>query len=314
MCITSPANTTSSTRIAARLTLSVTEKVRKARAGTVFDDSGVHFIGLVNVVDLKGGGLGNLGAEQLAWLEDDLKGKADSTPVVIFAHIPLWVIYPEWGWGTQDGTRALELLKRFGSVTILNGHIHQLIQKVEGNMTFHTAMSTAFPQPAPGSAPSPGPMLVPRREAPQHARSHQRQGRARQKAARDRRYDARRLTRGRNDMPEYSMQRRQALFPARGDALSGILLVPRAEAQSKAEVKIDNFVFAPETLTIAVGTSVTWVNHDDIPHTVVENNMAFRSKALDTNDSYSFTFTKAGTYDYFCSLHPHMKGKIVVTP
>lgn len=126
-----------------------------------FDDNGVHFIGLVNVVDLKGGGLGNLGAEQLAWLEDDLKAKSDSTPIVVFAHIPLWVVYPQWGWGTQDGTRALEFLKRFGSVTVLNGHIHQIIQKVEGNVIFHTALSTAFPQPAPGAAPSPGPMLVP---------------------------------------------------------------------------------------------------------------------------------------------------------
>jgi 3',5'-cyclic AMP phosphodiesterase CpdA len=126
-----------------------------------FDDHGVHFVGLVNVVDLTGGGLGNLGEAQLAWLADDLRGKADSTPIVVFAHIPLWVVYSEWGWGTQDGTRALELLKRFGSVTVLNGHIHQIIQKVEGNMTFHTARSTAFPQPAPGTASSPGPMLVP---------------------------------------------------------------------------------------------------------------------------------------------------------
>jgi 3',5'-cyclic AMP phosphodiesterase CpdA len=126
-----------------------------------FDDRGVHFIGLVNVVDLKGGGLGNLGAEQLAWLEADLKDRSSSTPIVVFAHIPLQVIYREWGWGTEDGTQALTLLKRFGSVTILNGHIHQLAQKVEGNMTFHTALSTAFPQPAPGAAPSPGPMLVP---------------------------------------------------------------------------------------------------------------------------------------------------------
>jgi len=126
-----------------------------------FDDHGVHFIGLVNVVDLKGGGLGNLGAEQLAWLEADLKDRSNSTPIVVFAHIPLQVLYREWGWGTEDGTQALALLKRFGSVTILNGHIHQLAQKVEGNMTFHTALSTAFPQPAPGSAPSPGPMLVP---------------------------------------------------------------------------------------------------------------------------------------------------------
>jgi 3',5'-cyclic AMP phosphodiesterase CpdA len=126
-----------------------------------FDDHGVHFIGLVNVVDLKSGGLGNLGAEQLAWLEADLKDKSASTPIVVFAHIPLQVLYKEWGWGTEDGTQALALLKRFGSVTILNGHIHQLAQKVEGNMTFHTALSTAFPQPAPGSAPSPGPMVVP---------------------------------------------------------------------------------------------------------------------------------------------------------
>ena len=126
-----------------------------------FDANGVHFIGLVNVVDLKSGGLGNLGAEQLAWLEDDLRDKSNSTPIVVFAHIPLYVLYEQWGWGTDDGARALALLKRFGSVTVLNGHIHQLAQKVEGNMTFHTALSSAFPQPAPGSAPSPGPMLVP---------------------------------------------------------------------------------------------------------------------------------------------------------
>lgn len=126
-----------------------------------FDDHGVHFVGLVNVVDLKAGGLGNLGAEQLAWLEDDLKDKSASTPIVVFAHIPLYVLYQQWGWGTADGQRALALLKRFGSVTVLNGHIHQLAQKVEGNMTFHTALSTAFPQPAPGTAPSPGPMVVP---------------------------------------------------------------------------------------------------------------------------------------------------------
>jgi 3',5'-cyclic AMP phosphodiesterase CpdA len=126
-----------------------------------FDDHGVHFIGLVNVVNLQAGGLGNLGAEQLAWLEADLKGKSNGTPIVVFAHIPLQVLYREWGWGTEDGTQAFALLKRFGSVTILNGHIHQLAQKVEGNLTFHTATSTAFPQPAPGTAPSPGPVVVP---------------------------------------------------------------------------------------------------------------------------------------------------------
>jgi len=125
-----------------------------------FDANGVHFVGLVNVMDLKGGGMGNLGNEQLAWLENDLKSRTASTPIVIFAHIPLWVIYKDWGWGTEDGERALGLVKRFGSVTVLNGHIHQIIQKVEGNVAFHTARSTAFPQPAPGTAPSPGPMKV----------------------------------------------------------------------------------------------------------------------------------------------------------
>jgi 3',5'-cyclic AMP phosphodiesterase CpdA len=125
-----------------------------------FDANGVHFIGLVNVVDLKAGGLGNLGNAQLEWLESDLKGRSASTPVVVFAHIPLWTIYPEWGWGTDDSARALDYLKRFGSVTVLNGHIHQVMQKVEGNLTFHCARSTAFPQPAPGAAPSPGPMKV----------------------------------------------------------------------------------------------------------------------------------------------------------
>src|SRR4051794_24211321 len=110
--------------------------------------------------DLKAGGLGTLGDEQLQWLEGDVKGLSSSTPVVVFAHIPLWSVYPEWGWGTDDSARALSYLKRFGSVSVLNGHIHQVMQKVEGNVTFHTAMSTAFPQPAPGSAPSPGPMKV----------------------------------------------------------------------------------------------------------------------------------------------------------
>ena len=124
-----------------------------------FDQKGVHFIGLSNVMALEG--LGKLGADQLAWLKDDLSAKKTSTPIVVFAHIPLWTVYPDWGWGTADGGEALSYLKRFGSVTVLNGHIHQTMQKVEGNVTFHTAMSTAFPQPAPGSAPSPGPMKVP---------------------------------------------------------------------------------------------------------------------------------------------------------
>lgn len=126
-----------------------------------FDEGGVHFLALVNVMNLKAGGLGNLGEEQLAWVESDLAGRGASTPIVVLAHIPLWSVYPEWGWGTADSARALAALRRFGSVTVLNGHIHQVMQKVEGNIAFHTAMSTAFPQPAPGTAPSPGPMKVP---------------------------------------------------------------------------------------------------------------------------------------------------------
>lgn len=124
-----------------------------------FSHNDVHFVGLNNSAVLEG--MGNLGAEQLKWLEADLKGQPSSRPVVVFAHIPLWSVYPEWGWGTRDSEQALALLKRFGSVTVLNGHIHQVMQKMEGSVTFHTAMSTAFPQPAPGTAKSAGPMKVP---------------------------------------------------------------------------------------------------------------------------------------------------------
>jgi 3',5'-cyclic-AMP phosphodiesterase len=126
-----------------------------------FDKKGVHFVGLVNVQNLKAGGLGSLGTEQLEWLEQDLNGRSSSTPIVVFAHIPLWSVYPEWGWGTEDSAQALSYMKRFGSVTVLNGHIHQTMQKVEGKITFHTAASTAFPQPQPGQAEGPGPMKVP---------------------------------------------------------------------------------------------------------------------------------------------------------
>jgi len=125
-----------------------------------FDQRGVHFIGLVNVLNIAEGGLGILGADQLAWLKDDVLNLSSSTPIVVFAHVPLWSIYPQWGWGTQDAEQALGYLKRFGSVTVLNGHIHQTVKKVEGNVTFHTAMSTAFPQPKPGTALKPGPMKV----------------------------------------------------------------------------------------------------------------------------------------------------------
>jgi len=135
-------------------------KNTKGQGWYSFDHNGVHFIGLVNVVDIRQNGLGALGRDQLAWLQADLKDRSSETPIVVFAHIPLWMVYPEWGWGTDDGAQALTCLKRFGSVTVLNGHIHQVVKKVEGRMSFHTAMSTAFPQPEPGKAPKPGPMKV----------------------------------------------------------------------------------------------------------------------------------------------------------
>ena len=139
------------------------ERFGKGSFGTgwhSFDHKGVHFIGLVNVANIAEGGLGVLGPEQLDWLARDVARLSSETPIVVYAHIPLWSVYPKWGWGTDDAEKALVILKRFGSVTVLNGHIHQAMQKIEGNITFHTACSTAFPQPAPGTAPKPGPMVV----------------------------------------------------------------------------------------------------------------------------------------------------------
>ena len=130
-----------------------------------FDYKGTHFVGLVNVLRYKGEGMGALGEDQIEWLAKDLAPLASSTPVVVFSHVPLWAVYPQWGWTTEDAERALGHLRRFGSVTVLNGHIHQVLKKVEGTVTFHTAMSTAFPQPAPGSAPAPGPMKIPEADA-----------------------------------------------------------------------------------------------------------------------------------------------------
>jgi len=125
-----------------------------------FDHAGVHFIALINVLQFKPGGLGTLGSDQLAWVAADLKGRSSSTPIVVFAHMPLWTIYEPWGWGTGDADQLMAQLRRFGSVTVLNGHIHQIVQKVEGNITFHTARSTAYPQPLPGDGPGPGPLKV----------------------------------------------------------------------------------------------------------------------------------------------------------
>jgi plastocyanin len=243
-----------------------------------FDQNGVHFIGLVNVVDLHAGGLGNLGPEQLEWIERDVKHLKSSTPIVVFAHIPLWSVYPEWGWGTDDAERALSYLKRFGSVSVLNGHIHQVMQKIEGHVTFHTAMSTAFPQPAPGTAPSPGPMKVDD--------------------------DRLRKVLGLSRMSLHAIDHPIAVtdLPLESE---------RTIAEAHA-IAIDNFSFAPTPTAVAIGTTVTWSNRDDAPHNVVSTDRHFRSPVLDTGDQFSYRFERPGTYKYFCSLHPKMTGAVQV--
>ena len=245
-----------------------------------FDQAGVHFIGLVNVVDLKAGGMGALGAEQIDWLERDVKRLKNSTPIVVFAHIPLWSVYPEWGWGTDDSARALSYLKRFGSVSVLNGHIHQVMQKVEGNVTFHTAMSTAFPQPAPGAGPSPGPMKV------ETDRLKQMLGLA-------------------------SIAYHDVHHPI------AITDLPLENAVSSAsadgpQIVLDNFSFSPAASKVAAGTTVTWTNRDDVPHNIVSTEKKFASPVLDTDQQFSYRFEAPGTYPYYCSIHPRMTGQIVV--
>jgi 3',5'-cyclic-AMP phosphodiesterase len=253
-----------------------------------FDQKGVHFIGLVNVMNLKPGGLGSLGHEQLEWLEKDVVHLKSSTPIVVFAHIPLWSVYPQWGWGTDDSAQALKYLKRFGSVSVLNGHIHQVLQKVEGNVTFHTAMSTAFPQPAPGSAASPGPMKV----------------------------EASRLRSllGLSSVTFVAKKRSLAVIdePLAAAAAAGAEGENSGPASGANQINIDNFSFAPAVLTVARGTKVTWVNRDDIPHKIATNDKRFVSKVLDTNEQFSAVFEAPGTYGYYCTVHPKMTGKIIV--
>ena len=246
-----------------------------------FDQAGVHFIGLVNVVDLKAGGLGSLGDVQLEWLEGDVKRLKNSTPIVVFAHIPLWSVYPEWGWGTDDSTRALSYLKRFGSVSVLNGHIHQVMQKVEGNVTFHTAMSTAFPQPAPGAAPSPGPMKV-------------------------------ETDRLKHMLGIASIAYHDVHHPI---AITDMPLesVVASAGTGGHQVVVDNFSFSPAAVTVPSGAMVTWTNRDDVQHNIVSTEKQFASPVLDTDQQFSHRFEVPGPYPYYCSIHPRMTGRIVVT-
>src|SRR5690242_7189674 len=227
-----------------------------------FDKKGVHFIGLVNVMNLKAGGLGTLGHDQLEWLEDDVKHLKHSTPIVVFAHIPLWSVYPEWGWGTEDSSQALSYLKKFGSVTVLNGHIHQTMQKVEGNVTFHTALSTAFPQPRPGTAPAPGPMVVPAGHLGDvlGVREVRYLPHARHLAVVDSTLSG--------ESPEPAMAMGEA--SARSAAATGRAVAPGVSAAGA--VSIDNFAFTPRALRVRSGQPVTWTNHDDVPHRIQSAN------------------------------------------
>ncbi len=264
-----------------------------------FDHSGVHFVGLVNVLNLKAGGLGSLGADQIAWLKQDVGGLSSSTPIVLFAHVPLWTVYPEWGWGTDDSEQALGLLKRFGSVTVLNGHIHQIMQKVEGNVSFHTAMSTAFPQPAPGTAPSPGPMKV----EPEKLKSVLG-------------ITSVTFIPGRSALAvvDSTLSGEPPAFEAAShDAMMRRQTSRKNLVLAANEIGIDNFAFTPSPMTVKAGTTVTWINKDDVPHLIVNQKNKFKqSPVIDTDQRFSTTLTKPGTYDYFCALHPKMQGTIVV--
>jgi Icc protein len=276
-----------------------------------FDHSGVHFIGLVNVLNLKAGGLGSLGAEQLEWIQRDVKHLSTSTPIVVFAHVPLWSVYPAWGWGTDDGATALGYLKRFGSVTVLNGHIHQTMQKVEGNVAFHTALSTAFPQPRPGTAPSPGPMVVPAGQLADvlGVREVHYIPSNRHLAVVDHTLSG--------NSPDAAFAAGEAAARAHASSSAPVAAGgPAAATASSAsgDVNIDNFAFSPKTVTVSAGSGVTWRNRDDVPHKIQSADNRFKgSPLLDTKGVYSVDFKQSGEYPYFCSLHPVMQGKIVVT-
>jgi 3',5'-cyclic AMP phosphodiesterase CpdA len=269
-----------------------------------FDHRGVHFIGLVNVLNLQAGGLGILGNEQLEWLERDLKDQTASTPIVVFAHIPLWTVYPEWGWGTQDSAQALSYLKRFGSVTVLNGHIHQIMQKVEGNVSFHTAMATAFPQPQPGTAPSPGPLKVPANELREVL------GITRVNYIASGHHLAVVDAPLAGTTPETAnavLRRAATAAPTTGAASR-----PVAAAGATMLATIDNFAYTPKELTVKAGTTIEWVNKDDVPHTVTSDQPGFASPLLDTNQKFQFTFKNPGRFPYHCKLHPTMTATVVV--
>lgn len=273
-----------------------------------FDQNGAHFVSLVNVVDFKAGSLASLGAAQLEWLKRDLAGRSASMPIVVLAHIPLWTVSEKWGWGTSDSGQALTYLRRFGSVTVLNGHIHQALQKVEGNVTFHSALSTAYPQPQPGTAEQPGPLKVPAGELGKLLGTREIV-----------------LVRGQHhvatidtpieragQVPDAAASGAAAAAASAGARTTSTASGSALVSSDASTVEINGFEFKPQDLTVAAGSTVMWTNKDDTAHSIVARGGAFSSKGLDTGDGYAFTFSNPGDYPYFCSLHPHMIGTIHV--
>ena len=248
-----------------------------------FDHAGVHFIALINVLQFKPGGLGTLGPDQLAWVAADLKGRSSSTPIVVFAHMPLWTIYEPWGWGTGDSDQLMSQLRRFGSVTVLNGHIHQIVQKVEGNVTFHTARSTAYPQPAAGEGPGPGPLKVSADQLPTML-----------------------------GVTSVSLAKPSGKLALNDTTIAAAGAATAQSAGSDSQVVVKNFMFTPMSLKVKAHSTVKWVNEDEEPHTVISDTGLFHSGAMDTHESFSYQFNEAGTYHFTCSIHPRMVGTIVV--
>ena len=286
------------------------------------DIKGAHFVGLVNVLNLEAGaGSAHLGqrATGVAQQNDSEECCSSSTPIVVFAHIPLWSVYPDWGWGTDDSAQALSYMKRFGSVTVLNGHIHQTMRKVEGNITFHTALSTAFPQPAPGTpGASPGPVYDSSRSVARPFRNYRCEFYCGPTCARGDRLNA--CSGGvHDDAPNGEPTMKTACkllmlavavslaLGAPGDGIAKP--APRASDAVSYTINIKDFMFTPRNLVIPVGAKVTWTNKDEEPHKVAEINNAFTSQPLDTDEGFTYEFKTPGEYEYFCTVHPRMTGQ-----
>ena len=306
-------------------------KNTKGKGWYSFDHGGVHFIGLINVFEFQPGfksaGLAKIGDEQLEWLEKDVKGLSASTPIVLMAHLPLWTIYEQWGWGTagrRPRARLSEALRLGDRAQRPHPPDHP-----EGRGQRHLPYRGFDGIPAAGAghrSRSWADEGGARRGAAQIPRHPDGQLRPRQGRSRADRQHARRL-RGRAMLttinPAPRRRRIALLLGAVGVASLLAAALPEltaageaavTAAASPATVNIDNFAFAPATLTVTAGTTVTWKNEDDSPHRIGDKNGTFKSAALDTDDSFSHTFAAPGEYPYICTIHPYMVGKIIVKP